>query len=541
MNNSQFRRLLLDTPRRSSNQSPNGENSTPRRNATTLGSKMHSSIPMTPRSVSSIDFARQLAERSHQPPPHKKFKSSAAPKGTKLAAGYHDRVKVRQETEEDEDEDEKAQRVKALEEMVKLGQIDQGTFEKLRGEIGVGGDVKSTHLVKGLDFKLLERVKRGEDVLNPVAKKYEGEELREKVDVDEALDALEQKEVAPVAREQREKHGQMAPMKGKKRTRDEIMAELKAARLATMKPPPAPESTLGSKFRKIGEKTQERRLEIDDKGREVLIITDENGNVKRKVRKVENESTASKNGLLMPDIHAKPLGIEASIPELKKPSEPEDDDVDIFDGVGDDYDPLAGIEDEDEDSSSDEEGELSIENRKKPPKDTVDEVTTKPSKSPQLQKLSQGTPAEFKLRDYFASTSTTKTTEEPSRLNPSLSDPLILAAIKKASTISTATETSSTSPPSSDKDRLKRLLEAQDRDAQDMDLGFGSSRFEDEEDMEERKVKFSVWGKNNGNDDEVQERGRQKRKRGPKKKKGDGENAAHVIGLVEERKKREGR
>jgi hypothetical protein len=101
---------------------------------------------MTPRNVrrgggGGVDFARQLAEQrreSEQQPPTKRFKSSAAPKGTKLASGYQDRTALRRQQNEDGEEDSNgerkegiAQRLKALEDMVKLGQIDQATFDKL--------------------------------------------------------------------------------------------------------------------------------------------------------------------------------------------------------------------------------------------------------------------------------------------------------------------------------------------------------------------------------------------------------------------------
>ena len=48
---------------------------------------------------------------------------------------------------------------------MKLQQIDRPTFERLRDDI-IGGDINAVHLMKGLDFKLLERVRRGEDVLS---------------------------------------------------------------------------------------------------------------------------------------------------------------------------------------------------------------------------------------------------------------------------------------------------------------------------------------------------------------------------------------
>jgi hypothetical protein len=146
--------------------------------------------------VGGVDFVRQLAEaRSSSSQPTKKFRSTAAPKGTKLPSAYVDRSKLREE----ESADEKAERVKALEEMMKLQQIDEETFIKLRDEI-LGGDVSSTHLVKGLDWKLLERVRRGEDVLNGDRKDEsgadgEGGNEDAEVDLDEEFERLEDKEI----------------------------------------------------------------------------------------------------------------------------------------------------------------------------------------------------------------------------------------------------------------------------------------------------------------------------------------------------------
>ena len=79
------------------------------------------------------------------------------------------------------------------------------------------------------------------------------------------------------------------------------------------------------------------------------------------------------------------------------------------------------------------------------------------------------------------------------------------------------------------------MLEAHDRDADDMDLGFGSSRFGDEEDGEGKKVKLSVWGKETGDEGRSGE-GKVPRKRGPKKRKGDANSAADVLKVMERRK-----
>ena len=151
------------------------------------------------------DFARQLAERNAKANPQKKPRASA-PKGTKLAAGYTDRTKERV----DEEDNEIAKRIKNLEDAMKLGQIDRDTFENLVSEI-TGGEVTTTHLVKGLDRKLLERVRRGEDVLGGnvevSAETEEGEEVGE--DLEDAFDELAETDVGSVARHRR--HPSQAP------------------------------------------------------------------------------------------------------------------------------------------------------------------------------------------------------------------------------------------------------------------------------------------------------------------------------------------
>jgi hypothetical protein len=75
--------------------------------------------------------------------------------------------------------------------------------------------------------------------------------------------------------------------------------------------------------------------------------------------------------------------------------------------------------------------------------------------------------------------------------------------------------------------RKKFLEEAKRREAQDamdMDYGFGSSRIEDEEDEE-----GPTW----------EERGGNKRKRGPKKRKGNKDSAADVLRVLDARSKGE--
>ena len=141
-----------------------------------------------------------------------------------------------------DEEDDKARRVKALEEMVKLGQMERATFEALRDEI-VGGDIKNVHLVKGLDRKLLERVRRGENVLSSAEETAKGATINldsteidtpsTSIDVDEEFEKLEERAIQPIAKQEKSKQGEMALPKeaGKKRNRDDILRELRESRL----------------------------------------------------------------------------------------------------------------------------------------------------------------------------------------------------------------------------------------------------------------------------------------------------------------------
>ncbi|KAL8690411.1 MAG: hypothetical protein Q9218_004138 [Villophora microphyllina] len=527
MNNSQFRQLVLDTP--SATHGSNGASS---------NSNTRPSATPTARSVANstgIDFARQLAERdaSLNPAAMKKFRSSAAPKGTKLGSGYQDRTQLRTSAEEDE----KASRVKALDEMVKLGQMERATFEALRDEI-IGGDVKDVHLVKGLDWKLLERVRRGEDVLFGAEASpkptIEPPPAASSEDVDEAFDKLEERDIQPTAKQEIVKKGEMAPpplpVAGKKRTRDDILRELKASRqAAAQKVEEAQQPALGSKFHKIGNKKATSRIEKDERGRDVLITVDADGNVKRKVKKAKVEQSNDNRDLLMPDKDSKPLGLDVAVPAPQ--AEPEQqDDGDIFEGVSGDYDPLGGALDDSGTSDN-----TDSEDEKRDASSTTKAPSTQPPETAGAMPLPKQASG---LKNYFNEPA--PSTEPLNDANP-MQDPTILAALKKGSTLDPLTSTHDGDPSTSEEAakaaRRKKMLEAHDRDAEDMDMGFGSSRFEDEADdgEGEKRVRLSVWGKEGG-DDEKGGEGKGKRKRGPKKRKGDKNSAADVLKVMERRK-----
>ena len=473
----------------------------------------------------SNDFVRQLAERNAElsPANAKKFRSSAAPKGTKLGPGYQDRTQLRTSGEEDD----KATRVKALEDMVKLGQMDYAIFEALRDEI-VGGDVENVHLVKGLDYKLLARVRKGEDVLSsknkPEQSVQENVDVKgQQIDADKELDKLEDKDIEPIKRAERDKKGVMAPpsLAGKKRTRDDILKELKDSRAAAADQ--AKLSALGPKFIKVGQKKETSRIEKDSQGRDVLITIDADGKVKRKVRKAAVETPLGGHGLLMPDKDAKPLGMEIT-PAAAQTIE---DDGDIFEGVGTDYNPLGDVGDET--SESDDGG-----NESKRPSKEQSETMPPPAKTSVSASSSTNAPPTRK-RNWLGDSQDTDSAVAVETSQTSLKDLAILAALKKASTINPITQHAESEQEAVNVARRKRLLDSHDRDADDMDLEFGSSRFGDQEDGEDPRIKLSVWG-DDGGEDGAKGGGKGKRKRGGKKKKGDANSAVDVLKVMERQK-----
>lgn len=420
------------------------------------------------------------------------------------------------------------ERVKALEEAKKLGQIDEDTFHTLLVKLGVGGDTGSTHLVKGLDWELLRRVKAGEDAAtkpkdsSPPAPSKE-QPQNEEDDFDKFMEEKEKQEVIPISREEKVKRGTLASpppsSTSAKMTRDEILRQFKANRVAagaqpkSASPPPPQESTLGTKFKKIGNKDEKKRwIEQDESGRrrEVLLVTGADGKTKRKVRWIDKDPMHDKKrgaGLLEVDKNAKPLGMEVPAEVLARAAAtnpPEDDDEDIFADAGRDYDPLADIEKDE--SSSDEAGELRDTKRDEP------NVAAEPAKP----------------RNYFTTSSTLEPVQED-RSNPLLKDPTFLAAVKKAAALRHAEEKANVDINDNDSSeaiahRKKFLEEARRReqlDSIDIDMGFGDSRFDDDDDDE-----LPIEDEKSGN----------KRKRGPKKKKQDKNSAEDVLRVLEGRR-----
>lgn len=516
----------------------------------TLGAKRSSFMPMTPRNVKGspdTDFARQVRDRNAALQPTKKFKT-VVPRGVKYGAGYTDRAKARAEEEEAESADDKASRIKALEEQMKLGQISEATFEALRDEI-TGGDISSTHLIKGLDRKLLERVRRGEDVLGGSGGEGGGERPP---DVEEELDKLGEKEVETVRKEKVDKKGSMAPppsVAGVKRSRNEIMAELKAQRKAAAEARAAP--LLDNRWRRIGE--EKSRVTIDHKGREVLITVDEDGVVKKKVRKLPATGKEEEKAALdMPDENRPILGADAVMPGLQRPTDMEDEeDDDIFEGVGTSYDPLGNDDDDDTDDDSNDSGD---EETAKPERPATGEITKnrpveqEPEITEERTEERPNNVPKAAPRNYFKDT--TSGTEEPTQDRLAGVQELLKKAARMDSSNSNEADAGEDDTAEDREARLMKraqMLAQSDRDFEDMDMGFGSNRFEDgEEDEDGKKVKLSEWkGSASAADDDGFSGGKgdgsKKKQRKPKKRKGDANSMADIMGVIEKRKSGDGR
>jgi RED-like protein N-terminal region len=508
MNNSQFRNLLQ-----------NDKSTTTTRGSLafkppTLGSRARPSAPMTPRSVgsqtTSRDFGRQVDGQTRQAdgqPALKKFKSTSAPKGTKFAPGYEDRTSQRQQHEEEQTSKEK--KLKELEDMVKSEKIDQATFEKLRDQMGVGGDLGSTHLIKGLDRKLLERIRRGED-LN-AAPAHDSGSVTDEGEVDDELDSVLDRDVIVKPRGSDNVSGDTEPNAAAPSlimTRDEILRRLRESRNAESEPVSGQAHVLSDKFKRLSsaEKSGKKKFieTVNGRRREVLVITAKDGKTKRKTRWIDPEDTANAT-------KAAPLGMEvpaelvAKQKALLEKEAAEDEDDDIFQGVGTDYDPLKGINSESEDSEKD------------GPPDADDK--------------SVRNEAEKRPRNYFGAQDTAKSTNK--KANPLTQDSSILAALKRAAALrqsegqETTGEDADADPEKVEKRKqfLAKLNQQAREDAADMDLGFGVSRFGDDDDEE-----GPIW-------EGGEEREGKKRKRGPKKRKGDKDNVADVMSVLDGRKK----
>ncbi|KPI39333.1 uncharacterized protein AB675_5267 [Cyphellophora attinorum] len=497
MNNSDFRSLATSSGESAKR---DGTQATAK---SALGSRSRGALGMAPRSLAGRSgqnlFAKASSERkkdSDGGPPAKRFKAIATPRGVKLAQGYSDRATSRNDAGE---EDGKVKKLKELEQMVKDEKIDQATFDRLREAMGIGGDLFTTHLVKGLDFKLLERARQGED-LNTSQKGADSAQ-DQGGDLDEALDnVLEKDVVAPTRDKKTSDAAGTDTAQTQALSRDEILRRLKESRSSAQKP--APEPALGDRFKKVqptDKPSKKKFIEaINGRRREVLLVTQADGSTKRKSRWLDPEPAAQKE--------QQPLGMEvpAELVARQKAREAEaaaeDEDDDIFQGIGAEYDPLAGINSDAEDE---------------------------PAERPADEQKESSKPVS---RNYFGSA---EADEFKDQEKSKQRDATLMAAFQKAAAMR---QDDSRKPEQSDIDQsdkskqfLARLKEQERKDQQDLDLGFGGTRDYGDDDDD-----APIYDE--GDDDG--KAAKATRKRGGKKRKGDKDNVADVMSVLEGRIKK---
>lgn len=394
----------------------------------------------------------------------------------------------------------------------------------------LGGDVKSTHLVKGLDFALLQRVRRGENVMDEDSGEGAGDdavEVADEEDVDEKLEKALEKEVVAVEKTREKKHGELAP---KPKTRAEILAELKRSRQLARE---AAQPSLGSKFRKIGEP----REKVQD-GLRVKHVVGADGKVKRKVKRSDRERQQAQLDVSPPrGVRVMGMMPPPPLPGAKAQREHEqeeadgddDDDDDIFAGAGD-YDPLAalgGDDDDDDEEDSDSEPPKRLKKQEEAEALRPHAQPERPEPEPGPERKGSMSPPPKPTVNYFNESPADSGSEgykPPSSASDLLaSNPELAAALQKASKLAAIP----TKEEAEREKRRKALVEAHERDSYDIDMGFGgSTTFGDDDDDEGIDSKGG---------------GAKKRKRGGgKKKKGD-KNSADVVGKIVEQKYGSGR
>ena len=468
---------------------------------------------MTPRNIHGNSYSNNLSGKAgseqydpNQEPPHKKHRKASVPKGSALATGYHDRAASRRDTEVTEtDRDEERKRLAALRELLDAGQIDRATFDKLSDQIE-GKGAKNSSTIKGLDWTLLRKARRVST----------GDEIEPAVDVEAELDAA-------LDNENSQTHGNGSastdPDSAEVRndttnavlSRDDILRRWKQNRsVDSTQTQHAAAEMLGDHFKKVIDPKQKKRFVeiVDGRRREVLLTTDKNGNPKRTVRWLDKELPLK--DINLPPKGPQPLGMDVPAELLAKQEAlraqqetAEEEDDDIFAGVGSTYDPLADIASSGDENSGDSGDES-------PAAETRETVVV------------------GDRRNYF---SVGLKEGEEEEVNRSMAtDPGIMAALKRAAALRTNEKSTETDTQADDENAdpvrdqrqkmlLEKLRQREADDAQDLDMGFGESRFGDDEE--------EVWTEDK----------KTGRKRGPKKRKGDKDNISDVMGVLAGRQK----
>lgn len=208
---------------------------------------------------------------------------STVPKGITLAEGYKDRAQLRREREQAE-KAQKDEELRSLQELLQDGTITQELFEEQRAAIIRGPSRDNVTLSK------------------------------QEQDLDEEFEDLEMMAVEKEVHEKVEKKGEEPIHRpiDKPKSRNEILAALKASRQA--KQAPAPQS----KWKKVGEESASKDIQVikgDKQGDEKIVVNLADG--KKKIMKKKKAPVI--------------FGADAVVPEQPAQPPPSDD---IFEEAG---------------------------------------------------------------------------------------------------------------------------------------------------------------------------------------------------------------
>lgn len=250
-----------------------------------------------------------------------------------LPSNYTDRVKER--SLGNSTQDDRQREIDRLKDQLKRKEISQREYVDRIQELSAG-DVESSGMVRGLDRKLLARVKAGEDVFE----KPEEVTKKAELELDTLLFQTQQKRTE--SQSARTGAADVA-------TRDSILATIQEKTMKDANAVPtrqtAIESDLGSKFKRPRTMNPDGTTteSYEENGQKIKLIRDASGKIiKRLVKKHKKPAAATE-----PVVAAKPQDTavavpnqEESMPESSRGEPQSDADSDIFAGVGE-YDPFS--------------------------------------------------------------------------------------------------------------------------------------------------------------------------------------------------------
>lgn len=308
-------RKLLATPRTSSNDKQSNFADGKLSRTSLLGNATPRGMPMTPRNIK--DYKNPF-KQAQQKESAFEFKVPKKPAKSLLPEGYIDRVKQRLTAAEDDGQ----QRIESLREMLLKKEISQEQYIEQTQQLG--GDMESSALVRGLDRKLLEKVRAGQNVVD------------NSVEVDGAIAEQLLEETLEHAIINRE------PKKG----RNDLLSDLKRKRTQEQ----AEEKLKQKKFTPIGNQNQTVEY-LEKDGMKLKIIRNAQGTIiKRLVKKLKpaeeiptQKQQADSTNTTFPSLNSSDG--RTTMPENTIEATPVVQNSDIFEDAGE-YNPFLEAEEE---------------------------------------------------------------------------------------------------------------------------------------------------------------------------------------------------